>query len=179
MKILIGLLLTVVVHGFIVAQPTGKKFPEMITETAEDKRVTLPVDVKGKFTVIGLAYSKKSEEDLNTWFEPIYMKFIQKPEGLFAGMGYDVNVYFVPMFTGVNAAAEGTAKKKAVKNIDAQLLPHILFYKGELKPYKESLGFDKKDVPYVFVLDKEGKVVYATSGAFSDKKLEEIEGVIE
>ncbi len=29
-----------------------------------------------------------------------------------AGMGYDVNVYFVPMFTGVNAAATGNREKK-------------------------------------------------------------------
>ena len=96
-----------------------------------------------------------------------------------AGMGYDVNVYFVPMFTGVNAAATGTAKKKAIKNVDPQLLPYILFYKGELKKYKEALDFEKKDIPYFFVLDKTGKIVYATSGKFTEDKLDAIEDAIE
>ena len=112
------------------AQVVGKMFPAMEAQTAEDKVVKLPQDVQGKYTLLGLAYSKKSEDELNSWFEPVFSKFIQKTTGLMAGMGYDVNVYFIPMFTGINAAATGTAKKKAIKNVDPQLLPYILFYKG-------------------------------------------------
>ena len=148
-------------------------------ETVEDKKVNLPGDTKGKFTLLGLAYSKKSEDELNSWFSPVFETFIQKTTGLMSGMGYDVNVYFVPMFTGVNAAATGTAKKKAAQNIDKQLLPYVLFYKGELKTYKDALDFEKKDVPYFFVLDPEGKIVFATSGKYTDDKLEEIESKIE
>ena len=170
-------LFIITMTGF--AQIEGTMFPEMIAETVDDKKITLPADVKGKFTLLGLAYSKKSEDELNTWFEPIISKFIQKPQGLLAGMGYDVNVFFVPMFTGINAAAAGTAKRKALKNLDPQLLPYILFYKGDLKPYKEALDFQKRDIPYFFVLNAEGKIVYATSGAFSESKMDAIEDVIE
>jgi hypothetical protein len=162
------------------AQVVGKMFPDMQAETVEDKKVSLPGDVKGKYTLLGLAYSKKSEDELNSWFTPVFEKFIQKSTGsLTAGMGYDVNVYFVPMFTGVNAAATGTAKKKAIKNVDPQLLPYILFYKGELKTYREALDFEKKDIPYFFVLDPTGKIVYATSGKYSEGQMDEIEEVIE
>jgi hypothetical protein len=109
----------------------------------------------------------------------VFEKFVQKSTGLLAGFTYDVNVYFVPMFTGVNAAATGTAKKKAMKSIDPQLLPYILFYKGELKPYKESLDFEKKDIPYFFVLDPSGKIVHATSGKYTDEKMDAVEEKIE
>lgn len=173
--ILFGLLICMKVHGQVV----GKMFPAMEAETVEDKKVKLPDEVKGKYTLIGLAYSKKSEDELNSWFQPVFERFIQKTTGLMAGFAYDVNVYFVPMFTGVNAAATGTAKRKALKNIDPQLLPYVLFYKGELKPYKEALDFEKKDIPYFFVLDKDGKIVYATSGKYSDAKMEEVENVME
>ena len=161
------------------AQVIGKMFPAMTAETVEDKKINLPTDTKGKFTLLGLAYSKKSEDELNSWFSPVFGKFIQKTTGLLAGMEYDVNVYFVPMFTGVNAAATGTAKKKAAKNIDPQLLPYVLFYRGELKTYKEALDFEKKDVPYFFVLDAEGKIVFATSGKYTEAKMDEIESKIE
>ncbi len=175
--------LTVVALAFVFslsAQVVGKMFPDMEAETVEDKKVSLPRDVKGKYTLLGLAYSKKSEDELNSWFSPIFSKFIQKANGgLMAGMGYDVNVYFVPMFTGVNAAAQGTAKKKAIKNVDPQLLPYILFYKGELKTYKEALDFEKKDIPYFFVLDATGKIVYATSGKYTEDKMDEVENAIE
>ena len=162
-----------------VAQVTGKMFPAMEVETVEDKKVNLPQDAKGKYTLLGLAYSKKSEDELNSWFQPVFEKYIQKTKGLLAGFTYDVNVYFIPMFTGINAAATGTAKRKALKNIDPQLLPYVLFYKGELKPYKEALEFDKKDVPYFFVLDPTGKIVHATIGKYTEDKMDEIESVIE
>jgi len=174
--VMLGMLLTIT----SVAQVTGKMFPTMEAETVEDKKVVLPKEViNGKYTLLGLAYSKKSEDELNSWFQPVFEKYIQKTKGLMAGFGYDVNVYFVPMFTGINAAATGTAKRKALKNIDPQLLPYVLFYKGELKPYKEALEFDKKDVPYFFVLDPTGKIVYATMGKYTEDKMDEIEGVLE
>ena len=161
------------------AQVIGKTFPDLVAETVEDKKVSLPDDVAGKYTLIGMAYSKKSEDELNSWFQPVFQKFIQKTTGVMAGFGYDVNVYFIPMFTGVNAAATGTAKRKALKNIDPQLLPYILFYKGDLKTYKEALDFEKRDIPYFFVLDPEGKIVFATSGKYTEDKMDEVEENIE
>ena len=168
-----------VISFYSNGQVIGKQFPDMEAETVEDQKVMLPESTKGKYTLLGLAYSKKSEDELNSWFSPVFNKFIQKTKGLLAGFEYDVNVYFVPMFTGVNAAATGTAKKKALKNIDPQLLPYILFYKGELKTYKEALDFEKRDIPYFFVLDPTGKIVFATSGAYSEDKLDQVEEVIE
>lgn len=158
----------------------GDVFPYLDGTTLTDKEVKLPADTKGKFTLIGMAYSKKSEDDLKTWFIPIYNTFIHKSSSsLFGDIGYDVNVYFVPMFTGVKKAAASTAEKKMKQKTDPKLLPHILFYKGDLKTYKNALDFEKKDVPYFFVLDKEGKIIYATSGAYSKKKIEEVESLVE
>jgi len=178
-KVMLFAIVMVVISTSLTAQVIGTIFPVMEAETVEDKKVVLPDAVKGKYTLLGLAYSKKSEDELTTWFQPVFEKFIQKNKGLFEGFGYDVNVYFVPMFTGVNAAATGTAKRKAMKNVDPQLLPYILFYKGELKPYKDALDFEKKDIPYFFVLDKEGRIRYATSGRYSVAKMDEVEKVLE
>lgn len=177
--LLFTILFFVAASGVVAAQVIGKTFPTMTAETVDDVEIKLPASVQGKYSIIGLAYSKKSESELNSWFQPIFTKFIQKSTGLFSAFAYDVNVYFVPMFTGMNAAATGTAKRKAAKSIDPQLLPYLLFYRGELKKYKEELEFEKKDVPYFFVLDPKGKIVYATSGKYSDDKMERIEAKLE
>jgi hypothetical protein len=174
-----SLIITLGVSFNSTAQVIGKTFPSITAETVEDKKITLPESTMGKFTLVGMAYSKKSEDELNSWFQPVFGKFIQKTNGLFSGFAYDVNVFFVPMFTGINAAATGTAKRKAAKNIDPQLLPYVLFYKGELKTYKEALDFEKKDIPYFFVLDPEGKIVFATSGKYTEAKMDAIEEHIE
>ncbi len=178
-KIAFALWLYFLIISNSFAQVIGKPFPDMTAETVEDKKVNLPTDVKGKYTLLGLAYSKKSEDELNTWFNPIFSTFIQKPTGTMQGFTYDVNVYFIPMFTGINAAATGTAKRKAIKNVDPRLLPYILFYRGELKKYKDELDFERRDIPYFFVLDPDGKIVFVTDGSYSETKMESIEAVID
>jgi hypothetical protein len=167
-------------HG--LAQVVNSPFPSMETSTADGKQVSLPKDTRGKYTLLGLAFSKKSEADLNTWMEPVFWKFIDKPEGkmdrLFGNYSYDVNAFFVPMFTGIKTAATKTAKKQALKKMDPRLIPSILFYKGKLKPYKEALDFQKKDIPYFFVLDEKGTIIYATSGRYSDDKMAIVEDLV-
>lgn len=181
-RVLSVLFFILIIHAKSNAQVIGSIFPAMNTSTADGKVVDLPGDTKGKYTLLGLAFSKKSEDDLNTWMEPVFWKFIDKPEGkmdqLFGNYQYDVNAFFVPMFTGIKTAATKTAKKKALKKMDPRLIPSILFYKGKLKPYKESLDFQQKDIPYFFVLDKNGKIIYATSGRYTDDKMNKVEEIV-
>jgi len=42
-----------------------------------------------------------------------------------------------------------------------------------------ALNMKDKNSPYFFVLDENGKILYATSGSFSEKKMEDIEAVLE
>ena len=63
--------------------------------------------------------------------------------------------------------------------MDPKLHDFVLFYKGELKKYKSSLGLEKRDVPYFFVLDPEGNLVLSISGGYTDFKMEEIETILD
>ncbi|HRG38728.1 MAG TPA: hypothetical protein PK289_09365, partial [Bacteroidia bacterium] len=70
------------------------------------------------------------------------------------------------------------SKEKIKSHTDKEMYDYLLFYQGD-KSYKEELNFEKKDTPYFFVLDKTGKIAYATSGKYDDKKLEKIIDIIE
>lgn len=174
-------LLLLLLSGGLAKAQIGDAFPQIAGETVLGDRVTIPKDTQGKYSLVGLAYSKKSEDDLNTWFNPVNAAFLRNKEsaGLFASFAFDINVYFIPMFTGIKAAGKKPAMKKATNKIDPTLQPHILFYAGKLKPYKEALDFEKKDIPYIFLLDASGTIVYATSGRFTQKKMDTIESMIE
>ena len=158
----------------------GKMFPVMVCEDYNGKAVTLPSDTKGKFTLLGMAFSNKSEDDLKSWMNPIYNKFIaEKSDDPFMPQyDYDINLYFVPMFTGANQLTSKQSKEKIKAATEKELYPYVLFYEGD-KTYKEELDFEKKDIPYFFVLDKTGKIVYATSGKYDEKKLDKIVDIIE
>ena len=50
-----------------------------------------------------------------------------------------------------------------------------MVYQGDIDDYKKTLRLDNKDVPYVFLLDKTGKIVYQVAGQYSDAYLDKIE----
>lgn len=161
----------------------GTIFPRMECEDYNGKAVNLPTDTKGKYTLLCIAFSTDAESNLKTWINPIYNKFIGKVDASQADVfdihvDYDVNLYFIPMFTGFNKLASNTSKEKIKSQTDKELYPYLLFYDGG-KTYKEELDFKKRDIPYFFVLDKTGKVVYTTSGKYDDSKLEKIVDIFE
>jgi hypothetical protein len=169
--------------AFMPKGVVGKMFPYLQGENYKGKKVNIPTDTKGKYTLLGMAFSNKAEADLKTWINPIYNKFIlkidrSKADVFDVGMDYDVNLYFIPMFTGINQLTSKSSKENIKKNTDKEMYDYLLFYEGD-KTYKEELDFEKKDIPYFFVLDKTGKIAYATSGEFKDEKLEAILDVIE
>ncbi|MBN8702455.1 MAG: hypothetical protein J0M08_05295 [Bacteroidetes bacterium] len=165
-----------VANLFLKSQPIGKLFPTTTGQTLEEKKVTIPDNTKNKYTLIAMAYSSDAENDLSTWLNPIYNKFIVKT-GMFDSE-YDINLFFVPMFSSVNMATANLAEKRMKKEVDKQIHSYVLFYKGDIEPYKNELKMTQKDTPYIFLLDKEGKIVYTTNGSFSEEKIEAIEDKI-
>ncbi|MDW7693600.1 hypothetical protein R9C00_02505 [Flammeovirgaceae bacterium SG7u.111] len=158
----------------------GKRFPEVSGWTLANKTMGIPSSTQGKVTLVGVAYSKKSDQLLKGWYDPIYKNFINPTQMAFFGDDpYDVNIYFVALLKGITKAATGSIVQKMENGIDKKYHENILMYQGKISSYKSELGLGKKDVPYFFVLDKAGKVLYKTSGAYSAKKMYEIKSAID
>ncbi|MCB0761294.1 MAG: hypothetical protein KDC12_07185 [Flavobacteriales bacterium] len=155
----------------------GNEFPELTGETLQETTFTIPVDTKGKITIIGMAYSAKAESTLKTWYTPMHDKFVLK-RGIFDEL-YDVNLFFIPMYTDVKKVAYDATLEKLKESNRTDLFPYILFYKGEKEPYVSELEMDNKNLPYFFVLDENGVVLYATQGLYSEEKMEKIEEILD
>lgn len=166
---------SLILISFLSFGQVGSKFPPMEAETLTEKMLTLPDALEGKYSIIGLAYTKKSEDDLKTWFSPAYNQFLREPDktNIFA-TDYDINLYFIPMFTGHKTVAYKSVMQKVQETVDNDLHSSILFYKGALKEYKEALNFKGKDEPYFFLLNDKGVIVWMTSGAYSENKMQEV-----
>jgi len=168
-------ILILIITPILTNAQIGNTFPDLDGESLIHGGIKIPDDTKGKHTLVGLAFSKKSEKSLNGWFKPVYQQLIKKPdEGSLFAFSYDVNVYFVPMLTGAKRPAYQKVMKKVEEDVDPKLHPHVLFYKGSLKEYKDALNITDKDVPYFYLLDEEGKIVYATKGGYNPGKLQKI-----
>ena len=173
MKYLLILLLT----AATLSTTAQQKFPSLTGEKLSGDQITLPEGVNDKVSIIGMAYSKKSEDMLKTWYTPMYDKFVLK-RGIFDAQ-YDVNMLFVPMYTGTKKAAYNVSMKKMKESNRKDLYPYLLFYKGSLEPYVSELKMENKALPYLFVVDQGGKILYQTQGFFSEKKMERIEEILD
>lgn len=152
---------------------TGQSFPPISGEILEGGNATLPADYAGKLTLVGMGWTKKSEDALRTWYEPLYDKFVLK-RGIF-DKEYDVNLCLVAMYIGLKQTAYEATMKDLRETNRKDFFPYILFYKGPLEPYDSKLGLEDKTIPYFFLLDEEGKIVHRFSGAFSESKMEKLE----
>ncbi|MFI5148665.1 MAG: hypothetical protein ACHQRM_02960 [Bacteroidia bacterium] len=154
----------------------GKTFPKLSGETLDGTAITLPDASKGKYTLIGMAHSSDAEQDLQTWIDPVYQKYIAKSGLLDAAE--DINVYFIPMFTGSSLPFYEKSKKKMKETTQKDLQGHVIFYKGEISSYKQELSIEKKDTPYIYLLDPQGKIVYTTNGNWTEAKMDAVDEAI-
>lgn len=152
-------------------------FPEMEATDLNGKNWSLPEDAEGKVSIIGMALSKDAEGDLKSWYGPMYDKFIMK-SGIFDHL-YDVNFFFIPIFTGAAKLAYDQCMSQLKAGNEESLFPYILFSKAETKEAIEALQMTDKKTPYLFVLDEQGKIIYATQGSFSEKKMSAIEAILD
>jgi ATP10 protein len=171
-------ILPVVCYLFVntISAQVGNDFPTVVGESLTNEVIDIPKDTKGKYSIIGMAWSKKGEEELEDWFVPVFDLFIDKES--FIPTVYDVNVYFLPMFSGFKKGAHKKVMADAKKYLDEKLQPHVLFYKGKVREYRKELNFEDRTIVYFFVLDKTGKIVHAVSGKYKEEKLDGIEKFI-
>jgi hypothetical protein len=147
-------------------------FPSVQAESMDGKNIVLPVK-NGKMTLVAMATNRKSEEALRSWYEPLYDKFIAK-RGMFDSQ-IDINIFFVPIYSGIKQSAVEPTKKEIRKSSRTDLYPHILFYIGDLQPLAKALKMDDDAKPYFFLINDQGQIIYTFNGAFSEQKLEKLE----
>lgn len=148
-------------------------FPTIAGETTDGSTVELPAASKGKPAIIAVAFGKKAEPVLAEWYEPAYLRFVAK-HGLFAG-ATDAQLYFVPIFVGLNKAAYEPSMKRLRKSADPDVAKRVVFFKGEADAVLDALGMKDKDEPWFFALDAEGRIVHKEKGAFTVVKLDALE----
>jgi len=156
-------------------------FPALEGRTAAGEVVRIPEDTRGKVSLLCLAYSQESEAELETWLLPAYKYFLKENHAVFESL-YDetpLNLYFIPMVRAIVSDNQFEKFEQQFRNIDQSLRAHVLLYHGNITPYKRFLNMTDKSKPYFFVLDKNGRIVHITSGAYSQSKMDELRQIIE
>ncbi len=157
----------------------GKTYPSMSGDNLMKKTDNVPPR-NGKVTLVALAYSEDSEEYLKNWRQPLFDLFIKAPgTALFDFEPYDANVKFVILLTGIKRLASGKVKSKLEENIKDHWKEHIVVVKGRtLESFPELVlgkSREERKLPYFYLVDTKGKIVYHTTGAYTKQKQQELE----
>lgn len=168
------LLIPALLFSMCFVAQKGKTFPTIIGLTLDGKPMHLPMK-NGKQTLVAMVFNRKGEDALKKWLNPLYQTFMDKPTSTKGGMDmahtYDVNFFFIPAIGGMKMMInefKSTTDKKA--------WPYVMDTdRTDMKLQKKILEVQDGDIPWVMVLDKDGKVVEAVSGDFSEDKLEKLE----
>lgn len=155
----------------------NQTFPEISCTDLNDKAITIPSDTKGKFTLVGVAFSEQAQKDLYSWSQPVFNMFMD--ENNLNSLVYDPNVHLILMFTGANQVAYNKAKKLITEGSEESLKDNIVLFKGKMEDYRKTLKMKDRKSPYFFVLDKEGTIIYMTKGRYNQKALMEVADLIE
>ena len=145
----------------------NKVFPELTGTTLNGKTVSLPKQTHGKFTVLGIAYSLKAQDDLNTWYQPIYTEVMENKF-------IPAAVYFIPMTGNIKGMSQEKIKSKMKEGMDSEWHKYVLVYQEKPDDYIKELGMTEKDKTYIFVLNPNGEIVYSTNGEFTRPKMDAI-----
>jgi hypothetical protein len=170
-------LITLICGVFFCLACNGQKiFPLISGITLDDKQVSVPYS-NGKYSVVGIAFSRKAEEDLKKWVEPLYDSFVKKEETAgqfdFADL-MDVNFLFIPLVSGFKKIV-GNFKKRS----DEHYWPYILNpEKSPVNEIRRKLEVQDKEHPYFYVLDQSGTIIEMVTGQYSQAKLEKLENAV-
>jgi hypothetical protein len=158
------------------AAQKGKTFPDTQGATLDDKEKSIPFK-NGKVSILAVAFHRGAEDELKKWLNPLYNTFMVKSKAKTLDMStvYDVNFVFVPMIAGIKMIAD---EFKA--STDKAFWPVVLdTKKSDMKAAATNLGVTDRKIPWIFVLDKDGKVIDVQTGEYSEDKIDAMEEAME
>lgn len=173
MRTFLMIILLTAVYGSVSAQ-VGVQFPDIKGLNLLDSTIRFPKDVAGKYSLVGMAYSEKAQADLDGWLGPIEDNF-------FWGEGEDddVHLYFIAVLNTLSAVNLGKVKSQAKEYLLPEYYPLAVFTTQNMQKAEGVLKISDQSKPYFFVLDPAGKVVYATSGAYTQAKIDRMVEIID
>ena len=162
---------------------TGRTFPELVAENLAGVKISIPKDLEGKTSLIGIAMSEKSRSELSTWYEPLYNIYIKQPdpedlleEDKRMVKADDSHVYFVSFAPRATENAEERSQTDAT--LVEKLKSHILIPKGTHANLKNNLSISNDDEAIIYVLDPQGRIILTLTGEYSDEKIRSVRKLI-
>jgi len=143
------------------------KFPVVTSANLEGRILTLPAEFAGERNVIFVAFLRRQQDDVDTWV-PFVKPLLARTPGTDYYEIPTIKRMIAPMRWMINRGMKGGIDDRAARERTVTL--YI-----DKDPFKRSLAITDEDAIHVLVVDRAGRVLWRTTGAFSTEKGRELE----
>lgn len=149
----------------------GPHFPLVSGFNLERQEFEFPRDFEGELNLVIVPFEMRQQQDVNTW-----VPTAQELEGSFPGFVYYElpTIYKLPTLsrTFINEGMRaGIPDPKARERTITLYLDKDTF--------KQALGIDSEEVIHLFLVDKEGDILWEGQGVYTEDKAQELRAVLQ
>ncbi len=146
------------------------KFPTVTSDNLERTTFTLPRDFAGERNVVFVAFLQKQQKDVDSW-----VPFVKPLVGRTPGTEFyeipTIKRMVAPMRWMINSGMRG-----GIDDLGARERTITLYIDKE--PFKRSLAITDENTLHVMIIDRDGRVLWRTTGPFSAAKGTELEAAL-
>ena len=176
-----SILLSILISGIMITQPDNFQqkpmkegmFPELPVKTLARRKMNLPHDIKGKLTLLVLAFDDHGEykevaAQSDTWTKFWEDNLKQK------GVGY----YEIPMLSSKYKWVSWWINGGMRSGIPKEKHDNVACFYGDKEKYLKAFGISELRKAHVFLIDKDGKILMYQKGLATAPATEKIKEII-
>ena len=138
------------------------RFPVVTSVNLEGKTLTLPADLAGERNVVFVAFLRQQQADVDTWV-PFVKPLLARTPGTDYYEIPTIRRMVAPMRWMINRGMKGGIDDRAARERTVTL--YI-----DKEPFKRSLAITDEHTIHVLLVDRTGRVLWRTTGAFDQAK---------
>lgn len=153
-----------------VRSMVGSRFPVLKGTTLSGREVTLPDDARGRLAFLALGFAYEARYDVEDWTEAFRERFEQRP---------DVVFFELPLIGGLYRLVAPTIDAGMRQATPREMHDHVVTVYGSIGPLREALGAGPSSDTWVYLLDRDGRVLFQHGGPFDDQRFGELASILE
>jgi hypothetical protein len=146
------------------------RFPTVRAKTLAGRCVTFPTETKGKVGIVFIAFQQSAQSQIDTWVQPMISSYLDQP---------DVSYYELPMISGAYRPVSRFIDSGMRGGVPNALHDRTATFYGQRSTFFKSMKITDTTRAYLFVLSKDGHIVFRTSGRSTDDLVQQAIDAIE
>ncbi len=147
-----------------------KMFPQMNAENLNRETMKLPSQLRGELNLVMVAFQQWQQSVIDSW-----VPFLES----LAEMYNDFDYYELPTIRKMNALYRrfiDGGMRAGISSRDTRARTITLYIDKD--PFKEALDIVTEETIYLYLLDKEGKILWESEGKLTEEKAASLENAL-